>query len=219
MGKTIVITGGERGLGLELAKKYLLDKQNLVYSLDLKKESEQENKKFMKTDITNEAQVVKALKKIDKIDILIHNAGIMIRGETFDTISDDFDKIFSVNVKGAWIVTKHSLEKLSKNAKIAIISSRHSALPSNPGIYGLTKKTLEHLGELIEKNAKITSKSIQVKTAIIGPFDSKLSRTGYSKEKYAKRKNLLNIVELTQELHKFIDSKKKKINIIKKVRL
>lgn len=212
MNKTIIITGGERGLGYELATKYLQE-GNIVYSLDLKKTNTQKNKKYIKTNITNEREVIHALKKIPKIDILINNAGIMRRGTTFESTQKEFDELFSVNVKGVWLTTKHALPKLNKNAKVVMISSRHSNLPPNPGIYGLTKKTLEHIGELLEKEPTAIKKKILVKTAILGPFESELSKTGYTKKEYSKRKNILKTDEVAKKVHKFIESKKKKMKL------
>ncbi len=213
MNKIAIITGGERGLGYELATKYISEGYT-VYSLDLLKANTQKNKKYIKTDITNEKQVIRALKKIDKIDLLINNAGIMRRGTTFDSDEDDFDKLFAVNVKGAWLVTKYALPNLTKEASVVMISSRHSSLPENPGLYGLTKKTLEHIGELLEKEPQAKNKAIKVKTAILGPFESELSKIGYSKKKYAQRKNMMNIDEVANKLYKFIKSKKKKLKLI-----
>ena len=128
-----VVTGGEQGLGFALSE-LLLSEGFKVFSFDLKKSSSRDNKFFLKVDVSDEKQVIGAFKKISSVDVLINNAGIMRRSSTFNSSVKDFDLLFDVNVKGAWLVTKHALHKLNKNARVLMISSRHSSLPNNPGL-------------------------------------------------------------------------------------
>ena len=53
-------------------------------------------------DITNQQQVNAVFKLIGKIDILVNNAGIAHVGNVEQTTAEDFDRIFSVNVKGTY---------------------------------------------------------------------------------------------------------------------
>lgn len=207
MMKTVLITGGEQGLGLALSDLFL-DNGFRVISFDLKKSKSQKNKEFFEVDISVESQVVEALKNVDDVDILINNAAIMRRGSTFSSSLDDFDALFSVNVKGVWLVTKHVLSKLSFGAKVVMVSSRHSSLPSNPGLYGLSKKNVELLGVLLEKEDLFQRKGLVVKTAILGPFRSKLSETGYDKVEYSRR-NLLGCEVVAKKVFDFLLSDEK----------
>jgi NAD(P)-dependent dehydrogenase (short-subunit alcohol dehydrogenase family) len=208
--KVAVITGGEQGLGFALSD-LLLKEGFVVFSLDLSQSSAIDNKHFLKVDISDEKQVVKAFSKIKSVDALINNAGVMRRGFTFQSSVKDFDFLFSVNVKGTWLVTKHALPMLNKNAQVLMISSRHSSLPNDPGLYGLSKKNVELLGDLLGREPLAVKKGIVVKTAILGPFKTKLSMTGYSKEDYAKRENLLSKEIVASKILKLILSDKKKL--------
>ena len=210
MMKTVLITGAEHGLGYALSSLFL-DNGFRVISFDLAKGRAQKNKEFFKVDITNESQVVDALKNVGEIDFLINNAGVMRRGSTFESSVSDFDLLFSVHVKGSWLITKHVLPKLALDAKVLMISSRHSSLPANPGLYGLSKKIVEHLAELLEREPLAIKKNVQVKTAILGPFKTKLSETGYTKEEYARRKNLLDKEVVASKVFSLLMSKKKKL--------
>jgi NAD(P)-dependent dehydrogenase (short-subunit alcohol dehydrogenase family) len=53
-------------------------------------------------DVSDQAQVLAIFKSIETIDILVNNAGIAHIGRADTTSSDDFDKVFNVNVKGAY---------------------------------------------------------------------------------------------------------------------
>jgi NAD(P)-dependent dehydrogenase (short-subunit alcohol dehydrogenase family) len=208
--RTVLITGAEQGLGFALSDLFLKNGFRVI-SFDLLKGKSQKNKEFIKVDITSEAQVVRALKKVKNIDFLINNAGIMRRANTFESSLKDFDLLFSVHVKGTWLVTKHALPLLSNGASVLMISSRHSSLPANPGLYGLSKKIVEHLATLLEREPLAQKKNIGVKLAILGPFKTKLSETGYSKEEYARRKNLLDKEVVASKVFKLLMSKKKKL--------
>ena len=210
MMRTILITGGESGLGYALSSLFL-ENNFKVISFDLKQGVNQKNKEFVKVDITSEVQVLRALKKVGDIDFLINNAGVMRRANTFESSVKDFDLLFSVHVKGSWLVIKHVLPKLSKGAVVLMISSRHSSLPANPGLYGLSKKVVEDLATLLEREPLAIKKNVQVKTAILGPFKTKLSETGYTKEEYARRKNLLDKEVVASKVFKLLMSKKKKL--------
>ncbi|MFP4567693.1 MAG: SDR family NAD(P)-dependent oxidoreductase [Candidatus Woesearchaeota archaeon] len=208
--KTVLITGGEHGLGYALSSLFL-ENNFRVISFDLTKGRSQKNKEFFKVDITDELQVTRALKKLGDVDFLINNAGVMRRATTFESSVSDFDLLFSVHVKGTWLVTKHVLPKLSSDARVLMISSRHSNLPSNPGLYGLSKRVVEHLADLLEREPLAQKKDVQVKVAILGPFKTKLSETGYTKEEYARRKNLLDKEVVASKVFNLLMSKKKKL--------
>ena len=210
-----VITGGERGLGLALSL-VLINEGFEVFSLDLVKGPSVKGKKFIKTDVSDEKQLSRSLKKVTGVDLLVNNAAIMRRGSAFESSCDDFDALFSVNVKGSWLVLKHFLPLLNKGSQVVMISSRHSSLPSNPGLYGLSKKNVELLGSLFEKEARVKEKKIKIKTAVLGPFRSDLSKIGFSDEEYAKRKNVLSKEEVAEKVFELIVGKKKKLLYDKK---
>src|SRR5713101_8156133 len=63
-------------------------------------------------DICDENAVKAALGKIPKLDILINNAGIGLVGGVEETELADFQRLFRVNVEGAFLVTKHAVPLL-----------------------------------------------------------------------------------------------------------
>ena len=207
--KIAVITGGERGLGFALSS-LLISEGFKVFSLDLVEGDFLEGKTFLKVDISNEAEVSSALVGVGKVDLLINNAAVMRRGDTFSSSCDDFDVLFSVNVKGAWLVTKHVLPLLNRGAVVVMVSSRHSSLPVNPGLYGLSKKNVELLAELLEKESFVKNNNISVKSAVLGPFRTDLSRTGFSDDDYEKR-NLSSKEEVAGMVFELIFNKAKKL--------
>ncbi len=118
-GKHILITGSSRGIGLVLARELGLRGATIILNGTSQERLEQAAAQLTELgirvitaafDITDEpgcaAAVAAVLSQTGAIDVLINNAGIQIRrpAETFEIA--DFDSILSVNLKGAFIVSK-----------------------------------------------------------------------------------------------------------------
>lgn len=109
----VIITGGSSGIGLAMVKIFH-DQGAIVDVLDLHKPSdetlsqlklEDETVQFHEVDITHQASVKEIVSLISikrGIGILINNAGIAHIGNLANTTEEDFQRIFNVNVKGAF---------------------------------------------------------------------------------------------------------------------
>ena len=110
--KNIIITGGSSGIGESIIDLLLKNKANVV-NIDV---NDNLKTKTIITDITNNQDVTKTLNSIPKkIDILINNAGIGLVGNIENTDEKDFDKIFEVNVKGLFNITKVIIPRMKQN--------------------------------------------------------------------------------------------------------
>lgn len=208
--KTILITGASGGIGLALTKA-LIKRGARVYSFDKAQPKEKVKGLFHITiDITKATDISEGLRKIrHPIDVLINNAGVMRRGKILDLDEKDFDFLFDINVKGSWLVLKHARPYLAKKPIILLTSSRHGQfLPVDPALYGLTKKMIIHLGELLEA----TYSTWKVKIICPGPIDTPLTWVGVKKEDLIRKKNLVRQPEhLAEKIVKLLESDKKRL--------
>jgi NAD(P)-dependent dehydrogenase (short-subunit alcohol dehydrogenase family) len=152
--KVAIITGGAEGigkatalrLGREGARVALFDLNPLVLERTVEEfEKDGIEVRGYLTDISNETQVEDAVSRVEKewgsIDVLINSAGIV--GPTSTKITDfplaAFDKLYEVNLKGAFLITKYVLLKMEKTGKgrLLLISSI-SGKEGNPGMVGYT---------------------------------------------------------------------------------
>ena len=119
--KTVIVTGGTKGLGKAIAKVFALHNYNLILTylhddasaLQTKKELEQFNSKVMivKSDVSSEQEVIKLLdsvkSKFESIDVLINNAGIAIDTTLEDKTVDNFKRILDTNLIGPFLTSKY----------------------------------------------------------------------------------------------------------------
>jgi citronellol/citronellal dehydrogenase len=136
-GKTLVITGASRGIGLAIGKRAARDGANVV----LLAKTTEANPKLpgtihsaaeeivaaggqalaVQTDIREEAQVLAAVQaaveRFGGIDILVNNASAISLTPTPATPMKRFDLMFGVNVRGTYLCTQACLPELIKSAK------------------------------------------------------------------------------------------------------
>lgn len=112
-GKVAVVTGGTRGIGFEIVRKYLANGARVVLfgskqeTVDkalakLKEENADWEVEGMHPALTDAAEVEKAIlsvkEKFGRIDILVNNAGISQSTPLYDYTPQEFDKVISLNV-------------------------------------------------------------------------------------------------------------------------
>lgn len=109
--KSAVITGGGSGIGRAIAELFA-QQGAAVHIIELNQEAAAEVVEGIKEtgkkaaahvcDISDQQQVLDTIQKIGKVDILVNNAGIAHVGNIEQTSVADFERVFSVNVKGAY---------------------------------------------------------------------------------------------------------------------
>ena len=116
-GKTALVTGGASGIG-ESTVRTFAEAGASVIVVDLNEARARElsgslpKAEAYRCDITNEAEVKDLFQRIDRVDILINNAGIGLVGGIEETELADFQRLFRVNVEGTFLVTRAALPKL-----------------------------------------------------------------------------------------------------------
>ena len=168
--KVAIITGGSRGIGKEIAKKFAKENYNLVINYVSEKTNTEELKKefeafgaevlFIKTNVTSYEECEKmakdAINKFGKIDVLVNNAGVTKDSLLLRMKEEDFDTVINVNLKGTFNVTKACIPYMmkKKSGKIVNISSvvgisgnsgQANYAASKAGIIGFTKSVAKEL--------------------------------------------------------------------------
>lgn len=159
MEKSVLITGGTRGIGAACAELFIKNGYTVYasYNKDEKSAKEISKKigcKIFKMDITDRKTVKEAIAKIigdaGKIDVLINNAGIAQQKLFVDLEDSEWDNMIATNLTGVYNVTKEVLKNMISNHSGAIVNIssiwgqcgascevHYSAAKS--GVIGLTK--------------------------------------------------------------------------------
>jgi len=207
--KIAVISGASNGIGAAVAEK-LVSKKYIVYNLDIRP-CKNANIISIITDISDEISIMSALKNIPYIDVVVNNAGIMTRGTIFDSDPSDFESIFSINVKGSWLLLKYSIPKMKQGVVVQISSNHAIKKDSDPGLYTLTKMTVANMQELASK----TIPHITFKTAFLGHVDTELGRYDLSEAQIVlKNKESSSKEKVAQVLFDLITQKHTKVTYV-----
>ena len=159
---TVVITGTNRGMGLEFVKQYLAKGDKVIAlcrntSDELSKTSA---KVIDKVDVGSPECLEKVLPILSdlKIDLLINNAGVLAN-ETLEHMSaTTLEYQFRVNAIGPLMITQMLRKQLVKGAKVALITSRMGSVTDNTsgGRYGyrMSKAALNIAGVSLAHDLK-----------------------------------------------------------------
>ena len=165
--KTVLITGGSRGIGKAMVYAFARAGYNVLLNFNRSENlaneiaSEFSNVKVYGADVGIQENVINmvnyAKENFGGIDILINNAGISCTGLFQDLQKDEWDKLMNVNLTGVYNCTKAVLPEMisKKQGKIINISSvwgmvgasnevAYSA--SKAGVIGLTKALAKEVG-------------------------------------------------------------------------
>ena len=155
-GKVALISGGARGQGAVEAQMFAAEGAKVVIGDildDAGKQTEAQLRElgydctYVHLDVTSESDwqnaVQAAISAYGKLDILLNNAGILIRKNIEDTTEADWDRIFAVNAKGVFLGTKAALPALRDNGGGSIINISSTAglvgSPNGSASYTATK--------------------------------------------------------------------------------
>ncbi len=135
-GKTALVIGGNRGLGLAMAQAMAEAGATIAIAARDEKMNREADALIQSSykvqcmntvcDVTSEKSVQhtvdQTVSRFGKIDILINSAGINIRGPIEDVSLDDFNKVQQVNVTGSWLTSKAVVPHMKKNGYGRIIN-------------------------------------------------------------------------------------------------
>lgn len=158
----ILITGANRGIGLQLAKQYAEEGAN-VFAACRKASDDLISSKatvISGIDVTDKeaADTLKNELGGTKIDILINNAGILTRENLESAPAEDIQQQFNVNALAPLQLTLGLRSQLSSDAKVIMITSRLGSMSDNDsgGYYGyrMSKAALNAAGVSLARDLK-----------------------------------------------------------------
>jgi len=136
--KTVIVTGGARGIGYTIASRFSLNNANVfIIDKDFPNDFNLSNSNQIISDITDSEGIAKSLQtvinKTGQVDILVNNAGIIKDNVIWNMTEDEFDDVIRVNLKGSWLLCKAVAPIMRKQNSGRIINIASRAWLGNPG--------------------------------------------------------------------------------------
>ncbi len=150
-GKQVIVTGAGVGIGRAIAMK-IGSEGGVIHAFERDESSGEEVAKIINdaggnaiaysVDVSSESAVEAAVASIDRIDVLVNNAGIASVGNIEDTTGAEMDRVYDVNVKGVFHCVQKALPKMKSQGGGVILNM--ASIASRLGIkdrfaYSMTK--------------------------------------------------------------------------------
>ena len=185
-----IITGGTRGIGLAIARRFVTDGYDLLLTF----RGDEEAAKVAEAELADSGQTIKviaadvsssdgaqltidtALKELGGLDVLINNAGITRDNLIMRMKEDDWDDVMSTNLKGAFLTSKAAIRPMLRQRSGRIINltsvvglvgnaGQANYAAAKAGLIGLTKSLAKEVG----------SRGITVNAVAPGFIDTRLT--------------------------------------------
>ncbi|KZN35735.1 SDR family oxidoreductase [Pseudoalteromonas luteoviolacea] len=186
-GKVALITGAARNMGRAFSQSLAAQGCDIIihYHSDASLADAEETAQLVrahgrqsliiKADISNylEAENLfkQGLEAFGKVDIVINNAGAILKKAFVDYTEQDFDTLFNINCKGTFFIMQNAAKILQDNGRIINVStSLLGAFTGNYALYAGSKAPVEHFTRPLAK--EIGARGITVNTICPGPIDT-----------------------------------------------
>jgi glucose 1-dehydrogenase len=184
-GKNVLVTGGSSGIGQAIAVRFAEYGANVAINYLRRPQEAEETEKqvhacigrlkgagvrdvLVQGDVSSEDDAVRMVEEtvgqLGGIDVLVNNAGIQISRPSHELSSEDFEKVLSVNLRGAFLCAREAIRRFldtSSPGVIINVSSVHQLIPKPEYLgYAVSKGGMQNLTrtlalEYADKNIRV----------------------------------------------------------------
>jgi len=152
-GKVAIVTGSGQGIGKAIAQRLLEEGMRVVLA-ELDEQAGEETREeletlgqveFIRTDVASEPMVTAAvnrtIERFGRLDLLVNNAGIMIRKSVTELSLNEWDRVLAVNLTGPFLFARQAAPYLKESggAIVNIASTRALMSEANTEAYSASK--------------------------------------------------------------------------------
>ena len=190
-GKTALITGGSRGIGAAIVRRFTQDGVSVAFTYTSSDKTSRELADDVRADggmalpikadsgdpEALNAAVAQTVRRFGRIDILVNNAGLLTLGVVDEYSISDFDRMVAVNVRGVFVAIQAAVPKMTAGGRIITIGSVTADRAGFPGasVYAMTKGALAALTRGLARD--LGPRGITVNVVQPGPTETDMNAT------------------------------------------
>jgi NAD(P)-dependent dehydrogenase (short-subunit alcohol dehydrogenase family) len=174
-GKTVLVTGANRGIGQALVEEALSRGAKRVYAGTRQPLAHADERvTALALDVTDGGQIQAAVENVDSLDVVINNAGLALYGDLRDRAA--LEQSLAVNLYGPYDVTQAFLPLLteSRGAIVNVVSLAAWAAVPVLAAYSVSKAAAFSLSQALR--ALLAGQGVSVHVAMLGPVDTDMVR-------------------------------------------
>lgn len=188
-GKSALVTGASRGIGLAIAVALAKQGVHLAITGRNTKSLDEAKKKIgksviaVKCDVRSEKKVLAAIKQLNKkfdgIDFLINNAGTLLPIKPLENVSlEDWNSVIETNLTGLYLTTKHTLPLVRDGGVIINVLSVAAKQPfPNSEAYNASKYGGLGFTESLRASMRAQKRNVRVVALLPGAIETELWNT------------------------------------------
>ena len=172
-GKSVLVTGGARGLGAAVCRELARAGAKLIVA-DLNEAGAQAvadsvRGRALRLDVTRESDIAAALDGIGRLDVLVNNAAVDFTAPIEELSTAQWDAVINVNLRGPFLLSKHAAALMKRNGSGHIVNIASTAAKRtwpNASAYHASKWGLLGLSHAL--HAELRPHRIKVSAVVAG---------------------------------------------------
>ncbi len=179
-GKKALVLGGSRGIGASIVERLVRDGASTQFTYNAAKDSAEAlaartGATAVKIDSADIESVIAFIDKLDRLDILVINAGIALFGDALNIERADVDRMIDINVRSPYHAAVAAARKMKGDGRIVVIGSVNGDRIPFPGLaaYTMTKAAVQGMVRGLARD--FGPLGITVNNVQPGPVDTDLN--------------------------------------------
>ncbi|WNN50388.1 SDR family oxidoreductase [Siccibacter colletis] len=176
-GKSVLVTGGSRGIGAAIVKRFASEGASVKFSYSGSRDAAEQLAKetgstAVPSDSADREAVIKLVRDAGPLDILVVNAGIALFGDALEQDADAVDRLFRINIHAPYHAAVEAARQMPDGGRIIVIGSVNGDRMPVPGMasYAVSKSALQGLARGLARD--LGPRGITINVVQPGPIDT-----------------------------------------------
>jgi len=178
--RRILVVGGSRGIGAETVRAFTREGEEVIFTYGSAEAAAlalagETGAIPRKVDAADRHAMLQLIQETGPFDVFVYNAAVLIYASAFDIEADEVDRLFDVNIRGAYHGAVAAARSMPDGGRIVLIGSTNGDCVPFPGIaaYAMSKASLHGLARGLAR--ELGHRNITVNVVQPGPTDTEMN--------------------------------------------